>query len=298
MTYGFVAPTNKVVAYGQTEIFKQEFKTAVATIKPGHLVAKGADDSKAVLANIGTKVPVGVCGYEQSFLGSDSYTSNRPATKTTAFASGAEIPALAGTNFALEYHLAAGFGATKGDRLCTFTSGTVVPYVPALGGYAVKIPFTKSTTEVDTGIEIPANVICTGAFVEVTSNVAASTIDVGLLSTEDSGDADGFLDGVSCANAGFIMPVNQAAAAASLTAGELISTDIKSADGTAIYFALPKEHVFDGTTKTVSYTTSDHAIVGNIYLVLNAVGMFDVGNIEKTVSSSTSDQLVMAKVNI
>ena len=297
-TYGFIAPTNKFIAYAPNDVFKQEFKAAVATIKAGHLIARGADDTKCTLATIGTNTPIGVAGYEQSFLGNDEYTSNRPATLATAYASGAKVPSLSGANFAGCLKLAAGFAVEKGDRLASFTSGTVVPYIPMLGGFGIKIPFTKSTTEVDTGIELPAKAIVTGAMLEVVTNVSASTVDAGMLSTEASGDADGFIDGASAATAGLVVPVTHAAAAASLTVGELLATDIKSADGTAIFFSHVDPYVCDGTTKTISYTTSDHAITGNIILVIQAEGMIDVGNAEQTLSSSTSVQSVMAKINI
>lgn len=298
--YGYIEPDNKLVAYAPTEVAIQELYAGAATIKPGMLVGRGADDSKCVLATIGTAavMPLGVAGYEQSFLGNSSYTSQRPATITTAYASGAKVPILSGTNFVLPLKLAIGFASTKGDRLASFTDGTVIPFIPVMGGFAIKIPFEKNATEKDTGIDLPAGVIVTGAFIEVTENVAASTVDVGLLSTEASGDADGFIDGASAASKGFVFPVNQAAAAASLTAGELISTDIKSADSTAIFFALPKSYVTDGTTKSITYTTSDHEIEGNIYIVCQATGMVDVGRAEKTVSASTSIQTQMAMVNI
>ena len=299
--FGYKTPTNKLVAYAQNEIAMQELYAGVANIKPGMLVGRVTDDSKCTIATIGTSgvVPYGVAGYEQSFLGSTSYTSQRPSAITSAYASGAFVPILSGTNFVLSLQLAANFATVKGDRLCSFTSGTVAPYVSAQGGFALKIPFTNSeAAEVDTGIDLPAGVMVTGAFVEVTTAVADGTIDVGLLSTEASGDADGFLNGVSCATAGFIMPINQAAVAATLTAGELISTAIKSADSTAIFFAFPKTHVTYGTAKSITYTTADKKIAGNIYLVCQAKGMIDVGRAEKTVATSTSVQNVMSMVNI
>lgn len=298
--WGFIEPDNKLVTYAPTEIAMQELYASVATLKAGYLTGHGADDSKCLLATIGTSGvnPLGVVGYEQSFLGSSSYTSQRPSALTSAFASGAKIPILSGTNFVLPLKLAAGFATVKGDRLASFTGGTVVPYIPAEGGFAIKVPFTKSTTEKDTGIDLPAGVIVTNAFVEVTTNVAASTIDVGLLSTEASGNADGFLDGVSCAAAGFVFPITSDTTAANITMGALIQTPIKSNDSTPIYAAIPEAHVCDGTTKSITYTTSDHAIAGNIYIVCQAKGMIDVGRAEKTVSSSTSVQNQMAMVNI
>ncbi len=72
---------------------------------------------------------------------------------------------------------------------------------------AVKLPITTTPTgsEQDTGFDLPANALVLGAFVEVTVAEATGTtktIDVGLLSSESGGDADGFLDGVSVAALG------------------------------------------------------------------------------------------------
>lgn len=68
------------------------------------------------------------------------------------------------------------------------------------------IPFaiadTSAATETSTGFAIPSNgmVLPTGVGVDVSTADSGITIDVGTLST-DSGDADGFIDGVSVASA-------------------------------------------------------------------------------------------------
>ena len=56
------------------------------------------------------------------------------------------------------------------------------------------LPFGVSdNSETDTGIDLPANMLVKDAFIRVTTVDATETLDVGLLSSESGGDADGFL---------------------------------------------------------------------------------------------------------
>jgi len=85
-------------------------------------------------------------------------------------------------------------------------------------------PFVKKTDEFDTGVDLPEGNYCVSdVIVEVTKEVESATIDVGLLSTENnnSGDADGFLVGESCAAKGFVKhnTVALTTAATTLTLG-------------------------------------------------------------------------------
>lgn len=300
--FGFVHPINKFIAEAPNTVFHQELKSNDATVKAGYLVARVTDDTKGTLSSIGTNVPIGVAGYETSFLGSTSHVSARPATLLTAYAAGMNVPILSGTNFAGCLKLAPGFTVTKGDRLASFSDGTVVPYIPMMGGFAIKVPFEKNTSEVDTGIELPQYTIVTEAFTEVVTAEAGGTLEAGMLSSESSGDLDGFIDATSCATAGLIMPVLSGAAVTDLTIGELISTDMTGSDATnaadPATWALKTAYVCDGTTKTVSYKTSNHTIAGNIVLVIQAKGMIDVGAAEQTLAASSSVQDVMARVSI
>jgi len=66
------------------------------------------------------------------------------------------------------------------------------------------IPFGPNTSETDTGVDLPSNAVVLDVFVLVTQADAGITLDVGLLSTETGGDADGFLSGVSLANTGLV----------------------------------------------------------------------------------------------
>jgi len=63
--------------------------------------------------------------------------------------------------------------------------------------------FNAGGTETDTGLDLPVGVIVHEVRVEVVTVDATETVDVGLLSSETSGDADGFVAAVSVATAGF-----------------------------------------------------------------------------------------------
>lgn len=298
-TYGFKIPDNKLIAYAPTEVFIQEEKTAVATIKPSHIVMRVTDDTKVTLADGVTAPPLGIAGYEQSFLGSSSLTGNRPTAITTAYASGARLPVMAGTNFVTRAYLTANVSVTKGDLLATWTGGEVIPVMRVDGKLAIKIPFTKNTSEADTGVDLPASMYVSDCKVLVTTNVASSTIDVGLLSTESGGDLDGFLDGESCAAAGIPAHINVDATAANNTLGVLlVEDDIKSADGTALYYSVPTRHKGDGTATSIAYVTSSHSIAGYILLFVDSAGFEIVGRAEMSLASSTSAQILLMRATI
>lgn len=69
------------------------------------------------------------------------------------------------------------------------------------------IPFGASdNTETDTGIDLPYGVKVYDAFIEVETIDATETLDVGLLSSETAGDANGFLAAISVGTLGFVQP--------------------------------------------------------------------------------------------
>ena len=293
--YGFVEPDNKIIAYAPNTILIQEEKAEAATIKPGMVVMKGTNDDDVVICDGVSKAPFGVAGFEQSFLGAASSTSNRPANVKTAFASAARVPVLGGGGFVAMMTLAPGVGTVKGDLLASWGGGAVVPVVPMPGGFGVRIPFVKNTSETDTGVDLPEGMIVSDVIVQVTKEVADATIDVGLLYAEDSngGDADGFLDAESCAAAGFVKHNNVAltSAAAALTLGAyLVEADIKdaTAETGAQTCRVPTYHVVNSGQVSVSYTTSNSAnLAGNIYVVCAAPGFQIVGRAEETLAPAT-----------
>lgn len=58
-----------------------------------------------------------------------------------------------------------------------------------------------STTETDTGVDFLADTTIKRAYAEIVTTVAGGTVDLGLDSTEASGDADGLIDGMSTVTA-------------------------------------------------------------------------------------------------
>jgi len=302
--YGFVEPDNKVIAYAPNTILIQEEKAEAATIKPGMVVMKGTNDDDVVACDGVTKAPFGIAGYEQSFLGAASSTSNRPANVDTAYAKDARVPVLGGGGFVAMMHLAPGVGTVKGDLLASWGGGTVVPVVPMPGGYGVRIPFVKKTTEFDTGVDLPEGMIVSDVIVEVINEVANATIDVGLLGD----DADGFLDGESCAAKGFVKhnTVALTSDVTSLTLGAYFKeADIADATQTC---RVPNYHIVGEGQVSVSYTTSDSDnLAGNFYMVCAAPGFQIVGRAEETLVPNTAtvdgatvfdSQDVMARVYI
>jgi len=310
--YGFVEPDNKIIAYAPNTVLIQEEKAEATTIKPGMVVMKGTNDDDVVICDGVTKAPFGVAGYEQSFLGAASSTSNRPANVATAYAKDARVPVLGGGGFVAMMTLAPGVGTVKGDLLASWGGGTVVPVVPMPGGLGVRIPFVKNATEFDTGVDLPEGIIVSDVIVEVTTKVANATIDIGLLSTEDNngGDADGFLDAEDCGTAnGFVKHNLVDGTATNNTLGTyLVEAVIKSADTTALFYSSPTFHVVGGGQVSVSYTTTNSdKLAGNFYMVCAAPGFQIVGRAEETLAVATAtvneatvfvSQDVMARVYI
>lgn len=292
---GFMKPTNKVVVMGKPEIVG--YTAEEAGIQPGMFVISGTTQDTCKIGNF-TKGAIGFVGYEQSYQGgadtSSIYTRNRPEGLTGTYASGAKIPVLFTGNEVQLMLLYAGIACKKGDRLAGFTGGKLVAGKEVKDGFAVRIPFAKSTTEVSTGFVIPAGAVVNDVYIEVATAVAESTIDIGILSTETGGDADGFLDGESCATAGKVQHVQFNATAGSNTLGALlVAGDIKSADSTALYFSVPKQHVGDGVAKTVTYTTSNHAVAGYIWIVFDGLEV-----LAKAVEDMTAGGTVMGQILI
>jgi len=144
-----------------------------------------------------------------------------------------------------------------------------------------KISVTASDgTEQDSGWDLPDKAVVLDVFVDVTtaeSTGSTKTLDVGLLSSESGGDANGFLDGVSTASTGLVRGVptittgsnevyfastTRGVLLASLTAGSDAATDV----GT--YYEKP--HLSDSVTaKSVSYTagSAQTEFVGAIFVV-------------------------------
>lgn len=133
------------------------------------------------------------------------------------------------------------------------------------GVFLLEFDIDRAAGETDTGYDFKKGDVILGACVDVQTaeaTAATKTIDVGLLSTEAGGDADGFLDGVvTSANAvvqGDIVAtdgVNQNYIAAAPKLGALLRSGLLGSDLAAEAAALiPRPHVCDGTAKSLTYT--------------------------------------------
>lgn len=277
---GYVTPNNKIIMGGNPLV--QEAKVENATnMYPGRLVSRGTNDDDIIVCD-GSEAPIGWLGYEQAGV-------FMPDDLKTAYAVDAQAPVLSGAGnlIYMPSGLAAKTVATKRDLLASWGNGQVVPVVNIGGRTAVKIPFSKSTTEVQT-VTLPAGSIVREVIPYCTTAVASSTIDIGTLSS-DSGDADGFIDGASLATAGFVVPNQVDTTAANNTIGELlVESDIKTADATALYYSVPTGYLVPAGGKVLTYTTSDHTVAGFILVVLENFGIGVVGKCEKTVSAASA----------
>jgi hypothetical protein len=275
----FVEPTNKIVIAGEPDERDYEVSGTVTNMIAGRLVKKGASDGLIVIGDK-TGPNIGWLGYEQTFA------PDKPANIDTAYALADKATVLSGPGTILMGYSEDAVG--KGSVMCAGSDGKVRKlYAGSIK--TLTVPFTNSATvEVDSGLNLPAGAVVLDAIVEVVTNVADATIDVGILSSESGGNADGFLDGVSCATAGKIAPITSAEAAATLTLGALISTPHKSADATALYGAIPKLWIGNGTATSVSYTTNDKAVTGNIHIMFAEPGVDDspVALAEETIAAA------------
>mgnify|MGYP001608873876 CR=1 FL=1 len=119
-----------------------------------------------------------------------------------------------------------------------------------------RIPVSCATTGERTyAFTFPVGAVIQRVYLDVNtqeSTASAKTIDIGLLSSETSGDADGFLDGVSTASAGIVQG-STAISAAARTLGVLML------DGSTASSDLSrKDHIVRGANAvTLSSTVSE-----------------------------------------
>jgi len=168
-----------------------------------------------------------------------------------------------------------------GARYSRPPAQTIIPNVVR----ELVVAFTPQTSETDAGIDLPSKAAILDVFVEVTTADSGITMDIGLLSSESGGDADGFLDGVSMASTGLVqgtVSVTKTAganenyiSAVSRTLGVLLA-DVESENGTdtagdtGFCTVVRKAHLSDSVTaKSVSYTHSAGAdtAAGYIHII-------------------------------
>jgi hypothetical protein len=138
------------------------------------------------------------------------------------------------------------------------------------------IPFGASdVTEVDTTIDLPKNFWVKDCFIEVVTVDATETIDVGLLSTETSGDADGLLSTVSVATSGFVKPYATTAGSnekyvSTFSYGALMGAGVVGTDAASDFgLGFLAGHIVTGSNAvSVTYTGSaaSDTAAGYIYI--------------------------------
>jgi hypothetical protein len=294
--YGYADNVGAILLGGNTPPITQKVNLGtIANCYAGRLLTREDTDYDRKACTAMT-APTGWLGYE---LTDPQYT---PAAVTTIYTVDDKAVEHKGGGFPIKAKLVKGCSVTKGQSVINWADGQVAgPAAVMEGGIALGIPFTKKTSEQTTDIELPADLVVKDVIVDVGTNVASGTIDVGLLNSEASGDPDGFLDAESCASAGKVKHNMVDATAANNTLGDLlVEVDIKDATGTPVYYSVPTVpgHVCDGTTKTISYTTSNHTIAGTFWVVLEGENLQIVGKSEQTVDASTgaANMAVLSKI--
>lgn len=115
-------------------------------------------------------------------------------------------------------------------------------------------------TEVDTGFNIPAGAtVPPSPFLKVTAIDATETLDVGLLSSESGGDADGFLAAVSVGTLGL---VKGTLLSSGQTLGALLRVD-ESGAGVLV----PEQHLI-ATAVSVTYTITTGSDTGKGFIAI------------------------------
>ncbi len=279
-----------IVLAGRAPIATERNVETATNMYPGRHVKGGSTVYDVVVGTWNNK-PKGWLGFEQSAL------NWRPDNIDTAYAASAKAKVLRGGGFVIRAKLAPYMTVARDDLLGNWgVAGCLAgPVLSAPGGVFLGIPFTKNTSETDTNIDIPSGMIVSPlSFVQVIDAVAAATINVGILSSESGGDADGFIKAASCAAAGIVGGSLMAADAS--TGGETLGallqagapTELK--DANTKYGVLPKlpGWIGDGTATSVSYTTSNHAIAGKIWLHLLHPGLTIMGKAEEAVTTTTT----------
>lgn len=139
------------------------------------------------------------------------------------------------------------------------------------------VPFGASdNAEVDTGIDLPANLLIKDALLKVTTVDATETLDVGILSSESGGDADGLLMVMDVANLGFVNPFGVVTDGGTIDyvlhtsgRGALLKQGIAGANAVATVGGVqPRYYRTDGTAKSVTYTGSSGSDTAAGYICL------------------------------
>lgn len=162
-------------------------------------------------------------------------------------------------------------GRTRVDAMSTSTHRIVLDLQPVLK--TVRIAYTTATSgEINTGVTIPKGAMVVDVAIEVVTASTDNSLDIGLLSSEAGGDADGFCVKKAIGTAGFFRCEATTTGGAANTRynqnhrGVLLSVFQTGGATThpGIYFEKP--HYGDGTAKTITYTRSTTQATGAGYI--------------------------------
>lgn len=157
-------------------------------------------------------------------------------------------------------------GRAIGIQGLTPNAQHVIPINPLSSQQLLAVPFGASNAvETDTGLDLPAGCVLhpSSVFLRVTSADATETIDIGLLSSESGGDADGLVALATVATAGWVnlWPTINNGATIDFTNGNtfgaLLGNSITGSDAVATCGGFyPRSHRTDGVAKSISWTGS------------------------------------------
>ena len=137
-----------------------------------------------------------------------------------------------------------------------------------------------ANTEKDSGIDlVTGEEVLPFPSVKVTTADSGITIDAGLLSSESSGDADGFIDGISLTSAVVVLAdatittgSNTKFVAANPTIGALLADHQAGSDtDTDEGMFHRKSHICNGTNKSLGFTLGSSADTGAGYILYKSV---------------------------
>ncbi len=283
---GYQTPIGKITTRGVPRVIIEKNVETVANVHPGKLLKAGTTDWDVAVAD-GDSPIVGWAGYEHTSV------NYRKDVFTTIYVVEDKIAVLRGGKFSIYAWLAPGPQAVQGDLVFGWGAGQVVTGQELNGLAAVRVPFSKNSSEEDTELDIPAGVLVHDVLIEVTAAVAGSHIDVGILAGESGGDLDGFIDGELTTSTGILTHNMVDATTGLITVGALLTeVKIKDATGTPVFYAVMQHHEADGTAESLAYITSAHAIAGFIWLLVSGTGVQHVGKAAEAKSASASQQRI------
>ena len=302
--YGYKDNVAAILLGGQTPPIIQKVNLGtIANCYAGRLLTLEDTDYDRKVCT-GVLPPTGWLGYEHC---APQY---RPAAIDTIYVVDDKAPEYKGGGFVVKGQLAKGCSVAKGQLVANWADGQVIgPVVPAANGMLLGIPFgPNDNSEQTTYIELPADMAIMQAFLDVVTVDAGETIDVGLLSSQGGGDANGLIAAASVATAGKVIPKvtvttgSSEVYLASCTIGELLADTFTAGTDAATDVGTfePLVHVCDGTAKTVSYTGSagSDTAAGWIYLALLHENLRVVGQAEQTVdaTAAAANLAVLSKI--